>query len=314
MDRPIKEAKSNPISESKIKRTFQPGSEWAYIKVYCGVMESERVLRDQISSLINALKNTTIMEKWFFIRYNDPDPHIRLRFLLKETDGRLPFQQLIECLNQHLALLVENGTVHRIAYDTYERELERYGMESMEVCESIFHMDSESILSLLPLFKKRDGKHLRWLTGMLGVDHLFTAFGLDITKKIALATSLRDAFLDEFSSYNKLKYKLDIKYRESRHWIEKFLGLEHEDAFMVHGALAKRFESISQVSEALNHMKGDVGKCFNLLPSLSHMHINRLFPTSQREHEMVIYHLLSKHYMSAEKRGKPECSSMAIHR
>lgn len=313
VDRPIKEIRLNPISESKIKRTFQPGSEWAYIKVYCGVMESERVLRDQITSLINDLKSGGIIKKWFFIRYHDPDPHIRLRFLLKETDGRLPFQQLTECLNHHLALLIENRTIHRLVFDTYDRELERYGVDGMEICESIFHADSESILSLLPLFKQGDGRHLRWLTGMLGVDNLFTAFGLDITKKMSLTTSLRDAFLDEFSGYDKLKYKLDIKYRENRHWIEKFFGMEHEDAFMVHTVLAKRFEIIKRETEPLNHLKGDAGKCFNPISSLSHMYINRLFPISQREHEMVIYHLLAKHYTSSIKRGKQECSSMVVY-
>lgn len=313
LDRPMKEVRLKPISESKIKRTFQPGSEWAFIKVYCGVMESERILRDQVTSIIYDLKIAGIIKKWFFIRYHDPDPHIRLRFLLKETDGRLPLQQLTDCLNIHLAPLMENRSVHRIVYDTYARELERYGVDNMEICESIFHADSESILSLLPMFRQGDGKHLRWLTGMFGVDNLFTAFGLAITEKMSLTTVLRDAFLDEFSGYAKLKYKLDIKYRENRHWVEKFFGLEHEDAFEAHTVLAKRFDVIIKVSGPLNHLKGDVGKCFDLLSSLSHMYINRLFSTSQREHEMVIYHLLAKHYMSSIKRGKPEFSSTVVY-
>src|SRR5690606_10165396 len=95
--------RSKTSGESTIKRTFQPGSEWAYIKIYSGVMECERLLRDQIPRLITDIKKAGIMEKWFFIRYHDPDPHIRLRFLLRETDGRVPLQQLTEYINQHLS-------------------------------------------------------------------------------------------------------------------------------------------------------------------------------------------------------------------
>lgn len=133
------------------------------------------------------------------------------------------------------------------------------------------------------------------------------------TMKMSLTTSLRDAFLDEFNAYDKLKYKLDIRYRENRHWIEKFFSLKHEEASMAHTVLAKRLEVIEQLSAPLNHLKGDVGKSFDLLSSLSHMYINRLFATSQREHEMVIYYLLTKHYMSSIKQGKAAYSSMTAH-
>lgn len=311
--RPIKEVKVKPISESKIKRVFPPGSEWAYVKIYCGVMESERILRDQITSLIDNLKHAGILKKWFFIRYHDPDPHIRLRFLLKEIDGRCPFQQLTAYLNHHLTPLMENRTIHRLVYDTYDRELERYGIGSMEICESIFHADSESTLALLPMFKQGDGKHLRWLTGMLGVDHLFTVFGLDITMKMSLTTLLRNAFLDEFRSYDRLKYKLDIKYRENRHRIEKFFGQDHDGDVMAHTIITKRFHTIQQLAKAITDAKTVNGNQLDLLASLAHMYINRLFPTSQREHEMVIYHLLAKLYLSAIKRGKPEYSSMFVY-
>ncbi len=312
IDKPLNETKAKANPESKIKRTFQPGSEWAYIKIYSGVMESERLLRGKIPRLISDLKQAGIMEKWFFIRYHDPDPHIRLRFLLKATDGRIPFQQLTQYINQHLTILVENRNIHRLVYDTYNRELERYGVESMEICESIFHVDSNSVLSLLPLFKKKDGKHLRWLSGMLGVDKLLTAFGLDIPMKISLMTSLRDAFLNEFNNYDRLKYKMDMKYRENRLWIEKFFDLAHEDAYEAHAILSKRMETIKEIIKPLDGLDRD--NYFELLSSLSHMFINRIFPIKQREQEMVIYHFLTKHYISMTKRERPDVSPVQPYR
>lgn len=305
--KPIIDAGTEVSHESKIKRIFQPGSEWAYIKIYSGAMESERLLRNQITRLIGDLEKAGIIQKWFFIRYHDPDPHIRLRFLLKTTNDRLPFQQLTECLNQHVAQLVENRIIHRLVYDTYNRELERYGVESMEICESIFHIDSDSVLSLLPLFKKKDGKHLRWLSGMLGVDRLLSAFGLDLPMKISLMTSLRDAFLGEFSDDDRLKYKMDMKYRENRPWINKFIDLGNESVYPIHAILTKRMDTIQEIIKPLQGLDKD--RCFELLSSLSHMFINRLFPIRQREQEMVVYHFLVKYYMSVIKREKQGMSS-----
>lgn len=303
VDKPKKEAHLKPLSPVKIKRTFHPGSEWAYVKIYTGIMESERILRELVSPLIRDLENIGIIEKWFFIRYQDPDPHIRLRFLLKESGGVFPFHSLTGYVNQYMASLMENRIVHRIAYDTYHRELERYGIDDIEICESIFHVDSDSILSLLPLFKQPRGEQMRWLSGMLGVDHFFSALEMDTAEKLSLTTSLRDVFLEEFRGYDKLSYKLDTKYRENRQVIERFFGLQ--DAGETYAILLDRFDGIKRlVIGSANKLKADPG----VISSLSHMYINRLFPANQREHEMIVYHFLSKYYLSVSKRGKQSYS------
>lgn len=301
-----------PRSESKVKRSFLPGTEWAYIKIYCNVMEGERLMSNQIRSLLHDLEKKNIIDKWFFIRYFDPDSHIRLRFRLKENNGEIGFQQLSICINHHLSKLLENRLIHRIVYDTYERELERYGMDNIEIFESIFHLDSQCVLRLLPLFKQGHGRHFRWLTGMLGVDHLFTAFGLDLSKKISLTTSLRDAFFNEFNTYNKLKFKLDRKYRENRSWVDKFFDLQYEDAQTINNILQERLKTMEQTVDRLNCIRTDQEEWFGLLSSLTHMYINRLFLINQRENEMVIYHFLTKFYTSSIKRTKLDCRQRVV--
>jgi hypothetical protein len=41
-----------------------------------------------------------------------------------------------------------------------------------------------------------------------------------------------------------------------------------------------------------------------LVGSYVHMHINRLMPTNQRLHELLIYDFLARHYQSAVARFK----------
>ncbi len=58
------------------KRSFIPGSEWIYYKIYCGVKTADKILTETIKPLVEQLKMLNLIEKWFFIRYSDPDTHI----------------------------------------------------------------------------------------------------------------------------------------------------------------------------------------------------------------------------------------------
>lgn len=310
VEKSIKGVKFKADGSETIRRCFHPGSEWVFIKIYCGVGESDRILSEHISPLKDELVKEELIEKWFFIRYHDPEPHIRLRFLLRRNEGHIPFQQVVNCINRYFEPLLTNNILFRIVYDTYERELQRYGEDKIELCEMIFHIDSETILSLLSLFKQEGGNHLRWLAGMLGVDYLLSAFGLDIDKRITFLTGLRDAFLVEFRGYDKLKYKLDCKYRESRDHIQNFLDASDKNDLVIHDILFDRFQTIRCLIEPIKKAHLSDQDIFDLVSSLSHMYINRLFTTKQREHEMIIYHFLVKHHRSAAKRNDFDYSKL----
>ena len=285
------------------KRYFQLGSEWVYIKIYCGMKEAEWLLKNQLPPLIAQFEKTNAIKKWFFIRYHDPDFHLRFRFLLPKNESKYEFQHIIECLNSLLEPLIENGTIHQILFDTYERELERYGENNIELCESIFHVDSENTLLLLPLFINEEGELLRWLTAAKGIDHLLTAFDLGIDGKLMLVESWRNEFLQEFSTYDKLRYKLDVKYRENRKQLEEYFNNSEHENEQTNKILKIRFKKLVRLVNLLSSEGKNMPDKYSLIFSLSHMYINRHFAFNQREHEMVIYHFLSKHYLSAEKKS-----------
>ena len=62
-----------------IQRKFIPGSQWLYFKIYTGVKTADEVLAHTIRPFLRELYAERWIDGSFFIRYNDPDFHIRLR-------------------------------------------------------------------------------------------------------------------------------------------------------------------------------------------------------------------------------------------
>ena len=67
-------------SPASVRRTFAPGSEWTYLKLYTGSASADALLRDEIGPLAGELIGSGAADTWFFIRYADPQFHLRVRF------------------------------------------------------------------------------------------------------------------------------------------------------------------------------------------------------------------------------------------
>src|SRR5687768_771394 len=105
-------------------RRFLPGSSWLFLKLYTGMATADELLRDYLAPAIRAAIEQQLATGWFFIRYGDPDWHIRLRFT---GDPHRLTSELLPFLHRALAPASEAGLLWRIVVDTYEREVERYG-------------------------------------------------------------------------------------------------------------------------------------------------------------------------------------------
>ena len=284
----------NSLKE-EIIRKFPLGSEWLYFKLYCSERSADAILYEKINRLVSILKDENLISKWFFIRYNDPEHHLRIRFKLNiEEDSA--FIKCIRYINQHIQPLIEQHKVSSICFETYNRELERYGGQNIETCEEIFYLHSEIVLDLMPFIKTPDGERFRWLVAIHLSDQLLSAFKLDLVDKLKLTENNRDSFLKEFSRYHNLKYYMDKNFRENRTLINDFLsGQESVQIFKIFNKYA---DLIRSLCASIPTQKGEEYQSIKIVISLIHMLINRIFPMKQREQEMVIYHFLSKHYLS----------------
>jgi thiopeptide-type bacteriocin biosynthesis protein len=113
-----------------------PGDRWATAKLYGSSSSLETVLRDKLDGLLGSLPP----HGWFFIRYADPDVHLRVRFRPEEPadDGEL--RRRVEAW---AAELEASGWIRRFVWDTYDRETARYGGdETIAEAEHFFGADS----------------------------------------------------------------------------------------------------------------------------------------------------------------------------
>src|SRR5262249_55204668 len=107
-----------------VERRFAPGSHWLYAKLYSGVAIADEVLRDVVLPLVIRDGFSQAVNRWFFLRYSDPDTHLRLRFC--GTPDMLA-SYVAPMLHAAVARQLTDGRIWRVQLDTYEREVERYG-------------------------------------------------------------------------------------------------------------------------------------------------------------------------------------------
>lgn len=280
-----------------IRRTFTPGSEWLYARLYTGTATADRVLCEEIAPLAHEAVSSGAARRWFFIRYGDPSWHLRVRF---QGDPRLlreRVQPMLESMGQRL---IDSGAAWKLQFDTYEREVERYGgAEAIELAEEIFHRDSEAVVALLPACAGDEGADLRWQLMLAGIDRLYTDFGLDLAARLRLAERSRAGFAQTFI-YDSLRDPLATRFRAQRASLTQLL-----DAPIP--ILDRRSAAIAPVARRLR------APVDAILPSIIHMFVNRLSRSAGPEHEMVLYDYLVQLYRSSIAReGRARGGRVAV--
>ena len=279
-------------TDKQIPREFTLGTEWLYYKWYCGPQMANRVLGEVVRPLVQELQARHLIDQWFFIRYADPDNHLRVRFHLPAVDR---LGEVIQLVETYLSPYLHASCIWKSQTDTYRRELERYGRRTMVASESLFYYQSTELLRALDQLADDDAAY--WQLGLRAVDELLEAFAVPLTQKLALLQGLRQSFAQEFNEDKSLKSQLDAKYRHLRPQISTLLTAAVP-------ASAPLQQVATVICEQLANGEPEV-TLSRLLSSYIHMLLNRLIPTQARLHELVLYDFLSRHYQSCQARQTP---------
>ncbi|MGN7818540.1 lantibiotic dehydratase [Chitinophaga sp. 22536] len=301
---------TRPAAASSPQRQFMPGSEWLYLKVYCGTRTAEDFLKETLHPLAQQLTDASLIDKWFFIRYTDPDHHLRIRF----HHGTQPdfWQTVLKRFYAAVQDFSGKALVYRIQTDTYEREMERYGETTMALSESIFCYDSEAVVQMTGLLDEEQGEDYRWQLALRGTDMLLQDFGYSPDEKTAFMERIQQAFFREFGGEKALLHQLNDKYRKEMRKIQSILNPHDDERNGVEEAVAL-FRQRSEKIRQLLHQHGPLPEKAALLPSYIHMFLNRLFLANQRKQELVLYHFLSKYYASQSAIRKQQTTTGSIH-
>jgi thiopeptide-type bacteriocin biosynthesis protein len=296
------------------QRTFIIGDEWLYFKIYTGYKTADTILTETIFPLAKYLSNQNLIDHWFFIRYSDPQFHLRVRFHVPKIENIAP---IIFHFNSTLQNYITQNLVWKIQTDTYQREMERYSIELIELSEKIFFLSSEMICEIISFEAVQQDESLRWLLGLKMLDVLLDDFEYSLQDKINLLNTLQDNFGKEFNIGKDFRRQFGQKYRVEKARIEKILDKNNEQSDEYTSLFKPIFEKSKPTKNTFEEIKAENRKDFSLddlLGSYIHMMLNRLFRTQQRTHELVLYDYLFRYYNSLAERQKAEGRKRAAYR
>jgi len=294
-------------SQQPRQRIFIIGDEWLYYKFYTGAKTADVILTEAVKPAVEKFLSQGWIDKWFFIRYGDPKNHIRVRFHLVSPQFIMPVVQTMQSLCRSF---VDQDLIWKVQIDTYQREIERYGLATMELAESLFFYESEMIVAMLDMLAGDEGEKYRWLFGIRTVDTFLDDFRFDMPQKLEFVTTFKESYGREFNINKGLREQLKTKYRAEQSLVQNVLDRGKDEE----SEMKPLFDLLAQRSVASAPIVGDIlalqqaGKLTpplnNLLGSYIHMTVNRIFKSKQRLHELVIYDFLWNYYKSEIARRK----------
>lgn len=291
----------------RVQRKFIIGDKWIYFKVYTGIKTADTILIELYDMLQSELDKDKL-DSWFFIRFYDPDFHLRIRFCVREKDY---LGEIIFLMNRLFLKYLNAKTVWNIQTDTYNRELERYGYHLIDISEKLFHYNSIQIINLIKLEVNLNDENIRWKLGLFLVDWYLTAGGFSLEDKLELFEVLKNNFGKEMNTNSFIKKNISLKFKSNRKDIDDLFNLKVSDSWVISyiNFINNSFKSHS--SELLMYIKNqtDIVYFKDIVASHIHMTFNRLFKMNNRQAEYVSYEILFLYYRSQiaiNKKGKIE--------
>lgn len=287
----------------KTKRTFIIGDEWIYFKLYTGIKTADLILIDFINDTLKEFIENSFIDQWFFIRYSDPNFHIRVRLHL--TDKK-HFVKILNSLNLKFTELMQLDLIWNVQTDTYNRELERYGSSIIEQSEFIFYQDSIMIVDALKIIDNYENNYNdKWLFGLVSIDEFLNDFQFSLFEKMELMKNLKISFGEEMGLGKLLKKQLNVKYQKYKIDIYNAINHNVDEKFNILKNLINNKSNAT--SNSIKIIKTNPENHLNLnyiIGSHIHMTMNRLFRNKNRQTEFVCYYMLYHYYESKIARMK----------
>lgn len=275
------------------------------MKIYSGPKTIENILVNKVFPLLMSLLKNGIIDSFFFIRYTDPNYHIRLRLHFDNTDN---IGIVLKKFNQILDSYVCDFIISRVIIDVYNREIERYRDKYIIDVERVFFYDSKFILNYIFTYSENEDE--KWLIPIKYIDLFLDKCGFSLIEKMNFCQRIYEGILVETGLKNKANNEqLKLKYRNRSKIIkEVIMNKNNETQYVWIKDINNYFDDIDIFVQKIN--REDSSEKFDILASIIHMHINRLFRTRQRINECVIYYLLFKFYNSIYGLSKMSINSI----
>lgn len=261
-------------------------SKWIYIRIYIAKDAQEDFITNSMIKFLNKYVNGQNNKKTFFIRYADPEDHIRLRIRFNKGFNASDFLRIYKwCAN-----LTLRGKISRFNFDLYEQELIRYGgPEGMFIAEKFFEEDSIIIMRSLLEIHKRNSHNLLLFCAFL-MDRLLEMLGFDTVHRLNIYKKITR----ELGSAKTSDFKVNVELL-----YENIVNLKTDYNKLLLAAIGgknglKDLEGrLNKLGKKLRYLQENNRLVINLdeiLLSYLHMHCNRMLGVDRNlESKAYIY-------------------------
>lgn len=277
-----------PRFVSKEERSMLPGSAWTYLKLYAASRQHDSLIAGPLRELVQQLQEQGLMDRWFFVRYADPEPHLRLRLHAARAEETQVCASLLTTALAWGRRLAERGLLKRVCADVYEREVERYGgPQALESLEQVFMINSTVISNLIAAQYTGQIRIDPVAVAVFSLDQFFTAWGLNFAERFQHLKSRAEKYHSRkaFREQRKLLCELLAPWSQVP---DAPLMMQREQLLSL---LAAQEEPLRVLSTQLRLLaaRGELWQPEeHILESLAHMHVNRLLGID-RDQECKVY-------------------------
>lgn len=263
---------------TKITRSFFPlQSEWLFIKLYAGLNTIDRIISNNLNNIVSECYSKRLISLWHYVRYKDLiGSHLRLRFKIVDFSSQkgLEISNIIE---KHLSNYDKNE-ITSISFETFNREIERYDAQHIENIESLFCIDSTfQCKTLINHVNNTE----RFFFGLCMIQSYLNIFlGDNDDRKMNFVNQRLLSFQKEFPKSKAARIKINQKFH---------LYVKQFDKY--------RFETKSMFDDFENSIKKYFDVPYEVIPSIIHMSLVRLYKSRNRVNEYIAYSLLERYYI-----------------
>jgi class I lanthipeptide synthase len=255
-----------------------------------------------VGPVITELTDAGVLDHWFFLRYADPDHHLRFRF---HGDPSALREHALPALTDALTPHLGDGTVWKVSTDTYDREVERYGGDAgIDLAEQIHAADSDAVIEALGLLDAfgEGAQDARWKLCLYATDRLLADAGLDLQQRRDWAKGGAAGYRPEYPNAANLDPGIGQRWRIERADVTALLDDSTEHPYeAVRRVFRRRSERTTPLLAELadRSARGELSQPYvSLLHSFSHLNAVRLLRSAARTHELIMLSFLDRHYAS----------------
>ncbi len=243
-------------------------SDWLYLEVFSNSYAENDILIQLYESIL--MDDSKML--FFFVRYDYPQNHLRLRFKVKTEIQKNKIVQLLSQMKSNSLL-----STYRIL--PYEPEIHRYGgVDLIRMSEEIFGLDSHDTLKNLIAINSSENETYVFAIGKIySYLQLFSFSHMEMVEFCKINIS---SFSNERILTVKEKKELSRLYKILKNDLFGSNFLE---------------SNFTMIIDRYKDLNSKIKDKYGYLSDIIHMSMNRIFDSEQRLHELKSYHLTKKY-------------------